>query len=100
MDKKIQEIRNKNEQVKTMFSKYEIPNVEWENSTFQDIDYLLQQIEIKDKALKEIHKRIEYLANQPIAVFGEGFGWEEHYKWLKRDLRVLFNNLPKGEDTP
>jgi hypothetical protein len=51
MDKKIQAIRNKNEQVKTMFSKYEIPNVEWENSTFQDIEYLLQQIEIKDKEL-------------------------------------------------
>lgn len=99
MDKKIQEIREAN-----AVRKIKIPaHPEYRVDAIQahaDISYLLQQIEIKDKALKEIHKRIEYLANQPIAVFGEGFGWEEHYKWLKRDLRALFNNLPKGEGTP
>lgn len=38
-------------------------------------------------------KALERLSGKPIGVFGEGFGWEEHYKWLKQDLKHLITNI-------
>ncbi|MFB5758939.1 hypothetical protein [Paenibacillus medicaginis] len=48
-----------------------------------------EELAEKEAALKEILKMINYLAHKPIGVFGEGFGWHEHCRWIKQDLQAL-----------
>lgn len=66
MDKKIQEIREWHEREERRIKKYpESKQVRYPNepsqSAYDIIDYLLQQIEIKDKALKEAETFVEEL---------------------------------------
>ncbi|UUZ85643.1 hypothetical protein LJK88_20365 [Paenibacillus sp. P26] len=51
----------------------------------------------KDEQIERFKKGISYIVNKPIGVFGEGFGWEEHYKWLKDDVCKLLNSFSTKE---
>ncbi|UUZ80654.1 hypothetical protein LJK88_38345 [Paenibacillus sp. P26] len=71
------------------------------------IQQLLETVRAKDEHIRALRIAKEHeidchtksclehshIANKPIGLFGEGFGWEEHYRWLKDDVRKLLKQL-------
>ncbi|EJW14246.1 hypothetical protein M5X00_31250 [Paenibacillus alvei] len=55
----------------------------------------IKEVERLKEENERIFERLEHLANKPIAVFGEGFGYEEHYRWLKDDLKSLVASIQR-----
>jgi hypothetical protein len=95
MDKKIQEIREDVQQAKNEAKKYiQFPVAE--------VSYLLQQIEIKDKALENARDDVTYLAGEyPTEMWTES----EIDRWRGISESAIDNiNMAlaalKGEDTP
>ncbi|MCY7486399.1 hypothetical protein M5X00_17415 [Paenibacillus alvei] len=57
-----------------------------------------EEVERLKEEKERILMQMEHLANKPIAVFGEGFGYEEHYRWLKDDLKSLVASIQRIQE--
>lgn len=59
---------------------------------------LTENLRLSKKLAKaeEVLNIVRNLANQPIGVFGEGFGWDFHYKNLKKDLQKVVGQEGEG----
>lgn len=57
-----------------------------------------EEVERLKEEKERILKQMEHLVNKPIAVFGEGFGYEEHYRWLKDDLKSLVASIQRIQE--
>ncbi|MDP9676258.1 hypothetical protein J2W97_002253 [Paenibacillus jamilae] len=97
MDKKIQKIRKTHEATKRSLA--EGRNIAFTaEAIIEPIEYLLQQIEIKDKALKEAETFVEELILAADTVPASHLDLEE----IAQDGTMVINSIAaalKGEDT-
>ncbi|MMZ47211.1 hypothetical protein D1872_88470 [compost metagenome] len=95
MDKKIQEIRESHAKEENFLLKYPTSST---RKAHEYIGYLLQQIEIKDKALKWYAAIENYeIGNFTVDQNGELDEWESR---VQQDAGKKARTALKGEDTP
>lgn len=100
LDKKIQGIRQWNETQKNTVKKLEDTglNISVETSIYDHIDYLLQQIEIKDKAL-EFYANVQNYDVGPAGRIEDTVGTQPFESWVNEDSGKHARAALKGEDT-